>query len=193
MNFKFALLAAVVAAGMSTAAVAQEQVDNGGFNGGLGDWTFSSPVNQIASDLGNVGVVDTRLPGYGAIVQVLNLTAGAYNFSFDGILNGNAGSSLIATIYNSSVGQVLFASFSGSAINGSQTGYTFDVAEAGDYTLRFYGRALGGLTSFVAVDNVSITPVVPVPGPEAGAGIAGLAMAGMYVWASRRRRNKAAA
>lgn len=193
MNFKSVVLAAVVAAGMSTAAVAQEQVENGGFNGGLGDWSFSTPVNQIASQLSNVGVVDTRLPGQGSIFQVLSLAVGTYNFSFDGLFRGNSSSSLIAQIYNSTAGQLLLASFSGSAINGTQTGYTFTVQEAGDYELSFTGTARGGIASYIAVDNVSISPTVAVPGPEAGAGLAGLAMAGMYVWASRRRKAQAAA
>lgn len=193
MKLKSVFLAAILAAGLSTVAVAQEQVDNGGFNGGLGDWSFSSPINRVASQLGNVGVVDTRLPGQGFISQVLTLVAGSYNFSFTGFLNGNSQSSLFVSVADAA-GQYLSASFSGSEINGPQTGYTFTVARDGDYDLFFFGTALGGIASFIAVDNVSVTPaVVPVPGPEAGAGLAGLAMAGMYVWASRRRKAQSAA
>lgn len=192
MRIKSAFIAAVLAAGMSTVAVAQEQVDNGGFNGGLGDWSFSSPVNLIASQLSDVGVVDTRLPGSGALLQVLNLAVGSYTFSFDGILSGNNSSSLFASIFNNSASQLLLASFTGSAINGSKS-FNFNVAEAGNYNLLFLGTARGGLASYVAVDNVSVSPVVAVPGPEAGAGLAGLAMAGMYVWASRRRKAQSAA
>lgn len=192
MKIKSALLAAVIAAGISTVSVAQEQVDNGGFNGGLGDWSFSSPLNQFVSGLANVGVVDTRAPGQGFISQVMTLVAGSYNFSFTGFLNGNSQSSLLVIIADSA-GEYLQESFNGSEINGSQTGYTFTVDQDGDYDMFFFGTARGGIASFIAVDNVSVTPVVPVPGPEAGAGLAGLAMAGMYVWALRRRKAQATA
>lgn len=185
LKFKSVLMAAVLAAGMSTAAFAQEQVDNGGFDGSLGDWQFSSPINLGASLFLNSGVVDTSLfSGPGAIFQVLSLEVGRYSFSFDGILNGNTGSSLLASIYSTTAGQLLLETFTGSSIAGAKS-YEFDVATAGDYNLLFLGTARGGL---IAVDNVSVAPAVAVPGPEAGAGLAGLAMAGMYVWASRRRK-----
>lgn len=191
MSIKSAFIAAVLAAGMSTVAVAQEQVDNGGFNGGLGDWSFSSPLNQIASGLTNVGVVDTGVSGQGSIFQVLNLALGSYSFSFDGIFDGNRRSSLFVSIFNNTASQLVLATFTGSNINGSKS-FNFDVAEAGDYNLLFLATARGGLGSYVAVDNVSVN-AIPVPGPEAGAGLAGLAMAGMYVWASRRRKAQSAA
>jgi hypothetical protein len=192
VKFKTALVAAVLAAGMSTAAVASEQVDNGGFNGGLGDWNFSSPLNRVASQIGDVGVVDTgglfNVAGY--IAQVLTLEVGRYTFSFDGFFSGGNGSSLSASISNSSLGQLILKSFTGSQISGSKS-YEFDVATAGNYKLLFLGNSTG-LLSAITVDNVSVSPV-PVPGPEAGAGLAGLAMAGMYVWASRCRKSQAAA
>lgn len=192
MKFKTTLVAAVLAAGMSTAAFADEQVGNGGFNGGLGDWNFSSPLNRIASQLTDVGVVDTggffNVAGY--IAQVLTLEVGRYTLSFDGFFSGGNGSSLTASISSSTLGQLILKSFTGSQISGSKS-YEFDVATTGDYTLLFRGNSTG-LISAIAVDNVSVAPV-PVPGPEAGAGLAGLAMAGMYVWTSRRRKSQATA
>ncbi|QEE43351.1 hypothetical protein FVA81_01505 (plasmid) [Rhizobium sp. WL3] len=178
---------------MSSAAVATEQVDNGGFDGGLGDWKFSSPLNNLASQVVDAGVVDTgglfNVSNY--IAQVLTLEVGRYTFSFDGFFNGGSGSSLFASIGNSSVGQLILKSFTGSEISGAKS-YEFDVAAAGNYRLLFLGNSTG-FGSAIAVDNVSVSPVVAVPGPEAGAGLAGLAMAGMYVWASRRRKSQAAA
>lgn len=192
MNFRTAFAAAFLAASLATGAVAEEKVDNGGFDGRLNDWGFSSLVNQGLSNSNNVGVVDTNLfPTANAIWQVVSLEVGRYLFSFDGIFSGGKGSGLVASIFDSRLGQVLQESFKGSAINGSKS-YEFDVAKAGNFTLFFLGDAVGR-NGYIAVDNVSITPVVAVPGPEAGAGLAGLAMAGMYVWASRRRKTQAAA
>lgn len=193
LTFKSVFVAAVLAAGLSSAAVASEQVDNGGFDGGLGDWKFSSSLNRLASQVVDAGVVDTGglFNASNSIAQVLMLDVGRYTFSFDGFFSGGNGSSLFASIGNSSIGQLLLKSFTGSAISGSKS-FEFDVATAGNYNLLFLGNA-SGLGSFIAVDNVSVAPVVAVPGPEAGAGLAGLAMAGMYVWASRRRKSRAAA
>jgi hypothetical protein len=193
LKFKNVLVAAVLTAGMSTAAVATEQVDNGGFDGGLGDWRFSNTAHRAASQVFDAGVVDTGgiydVTGY--IAQILSLEVGRYTFSFDGFFSGGMGSSLSASISNSSIGQLILKSFTGSEISGAKS-YEFDVATAGDYNLLFLGNSKG-LFSAITVDNVSVSPVVAVPGPEAGAGLAGLAMAGMYVWASRRRKSQTAA
>lgn len=192
MKFKSIVMAAVLAAGVAGSAIAQENVENGGFNGGLGDWSFSSPINLGASLAGDVGVVDTSLfSGPGAILQVLRLEVGRYAFSFDGLFSGRQSSSLFASIFNSDGAQLIQMTFSGSDINGFKSD-EFNVAEGGLFGILFVGTSNGRLGSFVAVDNVSVAPLA-VPGPEAGAGLAGLAMAGMYVWASRRRKAQNAA
>lgn len=193
MIFKSVFAAAVLVAGMSTAALAAEEVDNGGFNGRLNEWSFSSPVTQLASRATDVGVVDygDLLGMTGAIWQVLSLDVGRYTFSFDATSTGGRNSSLIASIVSSSFGQAILQSFRGSDINGAKS-YEFNVTQTGNYRLLFQGTS-ARLGSYIAVDNVSVTPVVAVPGPEAGAGIAGLAMAGIYAFVARRRKAQAIA
>jgi hypothetical protein len=178
---------------MSTAALAAEEVDNGGFNGRLNDWGFSSPLTLLASRVADVGVVDYGdfFGATGAIWQVLSLDVGRYTFSFDATSTGGNNSSLIASIVSSRFGQAILKSFQGSEISGAKS-YEFNVTQAGTYSLVFQGTS-AQLASFITVDNVSITPVVAVPGPEAGAGIAGLAMAGIYAFVARRRKAQAAA
>lgn len=198
MKLKAALLAAVIAAGAASGAGAADTVTNGSFTE-VNKWTFSSPVNRIASELTDVGVVDTG--GLfdnvaGLLTQSIQLTVGKYFLTFDGLFRGNSGSWLTATITSSKGGTPLLESLNGSEIAGSQK-FGFEVTKAGKYTLLFGGLSLGRLGSYIAVDNVAITKApnnnIPVPGPEAGAGLAGLAMVGMYAWASRRRKAQVSA
>ena len=193
MNVKSPLVAMALLVALSAPVLAEEKVKNGGFDGSLNDWEFSSQFNKAASGVADVGVVDTvglfRVSG--SIAQTLSLDVGKYLFSFDGFFGGSNSSSLIASIGNTTVGEVLLQTFTGSGISGNHE-FEFNVATKGDYELYFESLALGFL-GYVAVDNVSVSSVVAVPGPEAGAGLAGLAMAGMYAWASRRRKAKVAA
>jgi MYXO-CTERM domain-containing protein len=175
MIIKKYLVAAALCVGLSSQAFAAESVTNGGFNGPVNAWSFSSVVNRLASNVSNTGIVDTILPGSGWISQSLTLAAGTYKLAFDGLFSGGS-----STLSYSIAG--LTGTLTGSQIS-TPHNYEFSVA-GGNYTLLFEGMARGRLSSFVAVDNVSVTAV---PGPEAGAGLGALAMGGMAMWARRRR------
>ena len=174
------LIAAALCAGLSSQAFAAESVTNGGFNGSLGDWSFSNFENRVASTVSNRGVVDTILPGSGWLSQTLSLAAGTYKLAFQGLFSGTGGSLLNYSIAG------LAGELTGSQINGNKA-YEFTVSTEGNYELLFGGRARGGVLSYVAVDNVSVSSVTAVPGPEAGAGLGALAMGGLAMWARRWR------
>lgn len=186
MNIKSCLLAAsLVVAAATNANAAGNLVQNGTFDGSLGEWDFTSPVSYGASLIADTGVIDTILPGGNSIVQTLSLAAGHYELSFTGLFLG-ANSSLSVSIAG------VTEQFTGAAISGVHT-IAFDVSSADDFDLTFGGKAANGFLAFVAVDNVSVTSVTSVPGPEAGAGLAGLAMAGIGAYMIRRRRQDKAA
>ena len=180
MKLSVGVLAFGVAFAGVMPASADEAVVNGSFDGALGDWNYSSNVNRVLSAIGNLGVVDTVLPGAGSIVQSLFLEVGQYTLAFDSFFSG-AGTTLSVSIAG------LTESLAGSELSGHQS-RTFDISSSGLYDLVFFGRARGNFASFVAVDNVSVSSVVAVPGPEAGAGLAGLAFGGLMLWAVTRRR-----
>lgn len=192
MIIKKYLVAAVLCMGLSSQAFADEKVTNGSFNGFLGSsWSFSNIENRIASNAANAGVVDTILPGSGWLSQTLTLAAGSYKLVFDGLFSGSSNSTLNYSISGLSGALVSavggsFGGATGNPISGSHEA-TFDVATGGTFELLFSGRARGGLLSYVAVDNVSVSTVTAVPGPEAGAGLGALAMGGIAMWARRRR------
>ncbi|TNM65341.1 hypothetical protein [Aliirhizobium smilacinae] len=113
------------------------------------------------------------------MTQLLSLSAGSYKLAFTGLFIGSN-----TTINYSIAG--LAGTLTGSQIAG---GHSFDFNVTGpttNYLLSFTGFARGPL-GVAAVDNVSVNQVTAVPGPEAGAGLGALAMAGVAVWARRRR------
>ncbi len=182
MNFKTGILAAGIFLAAASAN-SQEAVSNGSFTGGLSDWTFSSGVNRVLSNATDRGVVDTGLAGANWLTQSFYLAAGQYTLAFDGLFNGSASTLAVSLGDFSEI-------FTGSQIAGAKS-FTFDVASSGIYDLIFSGRARSSLVSFVAVDNVSLSATVAVPGPEAGAGLGALAMGGLAFWINRRRKESA--
>lgn len=181
MNIKSCVLAAALVFAGAVHSNAASTVTNGGFDGNLSAWNFSSVVNWGLSRAQDRGVVDTILPGSGWISQTLNLVAGNYSLAFDGLYRG-AGSTLNVSINGFS------SSYTNSQISGAKT-LDFSIFTDGSYTLAFGGKANGALNAFVAVDNVALTNVTSVPGPEAGAGLGALAMGGLAFWMNRRRKD----
>lgn len=181
MIVKKYILAGALCLGMSTQVfAATDAVTNGGFNGPLGAWHFSNPVNRVASNVSNTGIVDTILPGSGTLSQAFHLDAGTYSLDFTGFLFGKG------TTLSYSIGGLAATVYS--AVAGANH-HDFTVAPGGaNYTLTFFGTAKGSLLAYASVDNVSVTGVTAVPGPEAGAGLGALALGGMAMWARRRQR-----
>ncbi|AYD00557.1 hypothetical protein [Neorhizobium sp. NCHU2750] len=185
MIIKMYLAAAILAGGLSAQASAAEAVVNGGFDGVLSpEWSFSRVSNRVASTISNTGVVDTILPGSSTLSQSIYLTAGNYNFDFTGFFLGST------TVLKYSIDSLVSGKLTGSEIAGSKS-YGFSVATEGFYDLTFKALAGGSLAAFAAVDNVSVSSVTAVPGPEAGAGLGALALGGVAMWAKRRQQAKA--
>lgn len=162
-------------------------VSDGGFDGKtLKDWNFSQPANKVLSAASNTGILDTILTPAGTISQAFKLAVGNYTLGFDSFGIGS-GSSISVSLGSNKLGSLISGvTFDASKINGHQT-INFSVAKAGTYKLVFSGQALGSILAVAGIDNVAVNSAVAVPGPEAGAGLGALAMAGAAVWVRRRR------
>lgn len=108
-----------------------------------------------------------------AFLTALNTVAGTYTFSqiVDAFVNfGNS----------KSPGTLSSSTFNGTYLIGPKYGWS---------TALQFNKATGDIT----VAGASSPNIVPVPGPEAGAGIGALAMAGIAYVAMRRRKQQLAA
>lgn len=128
--------------------------------------------------------------------DVFSLVVGSYDFSLKMLQsNGNPNGSLSARLIGitTSFDTILKITFGG----GSSTTDTssFSLTEAGTFRIDWTGgveKEKGNAGTFEGVATIQSTTVA-VPGPEAGAGIGALAMAGLAYAASRRRKLRTAA
>jgi hypothetical protein len=183
---KLAVTAALSCVALATPAAAQ-QVTNGGFeNGNLTGWTVvgdhtsaaGTGFDGYAPHTGDYFAALGDTSGTGSLSQVLSTVAGeTYTLSYYLASSGDQNTSF-STLWN---GQTL----SGSALTnpnsfGSYTLFSFLVTGTGSDTLTF--RATD-VPSYMALDDVSITPngtgAVPEPGTWAMmlVGFAGIGLA----------------
>lgn len=134
--------------------------------------------------------------GWYPTANILKLTfldglASNIAFSFDNEGTGFSGRGASIVTAFDAMGNALETAFLGG--NGDLAWYS--LASSGIKYLEF-NNGTGGTDSWgfgLNTLSASVTPVTSVPGPEAGAGLAGLALAGIGAYAVRRRRKEVAA
>jgi len=139
-------------------------------------WTETHTYNSS-----EFGVIDP--------IHYVALTAGWYDLSV--ALQGYG-------VWVSSVSALLIEKTSGTAVTSATTGVTGSVPNNSSSTLYHlltdgtYGIAFnGGSFGNSATGTATLTNVTPVPCPEAGAGLGALALGGMALYKTRRRKVEA--
>lgn len=180
MNIKsFALAAALVASAVTVAnAATPNQINSGKFENGWGDWSkLKSSIGTLdGSNAAKIG----NATGLGIIAQYFTVAAdGLYNFAFD----FKSIDKLNFSITDIGTGASVISDYITAGVSGKfSTQLTLDANT-------IYSISFSSLNA--KVDNVAVRAAVPVPGPEAGAGVGALAMGGAALWMARRRREPA--
>jgi hypothetical protein len=206
MKSKLSTRPLLVAATLVSAATSSASADNLLINGGFetGDTT-----GWIGVNIAQTGDIPGLAPHSGNYFAVGN---------FQQTIRDVPGETLSVTFSYSSAGscihcQVIVASWNGDLFTnvifvnnaGGAYGYltgSARVVGTGSDILSFYTRSIdcpthelfgcsvGYSPSYIAIDDVSVEGIVPVPGPIAGAGLPGLILAsgGLLAWWRRRQK-----
>lgn len=121
--------------------------------------------------------------------QIFTLIAGQYNFGLAAEINGNSAGSITATLIGLTTPFSDFLELTFTRGGSASTSKPIDLL-AGDYQINWSGGVANG--TMVATATLA-NQTVAVPGPEAGAGLGALAMAGLAYAVSRRKKLVAAA
>lgn len=161
----------------------------------VGALLFAAPASALTvTEDGTVnqsGVIQGN-----SLKDVFSLVAGTYEFNLNMFKsNGNPIGSLSAQLIeiNTSFDKILRITFGGGSSTTDST--SFSLTQAGTFRIDWNGgvdKTPGKGGTFQGLATIQSTTVA-VPGPEAGAGIGALAMAGLAYAASRRRKLRAAA
>lgn len=140
--------------------------------------TFTLTEDASLNPGKNKQVTDTQ--------NVFTLLAGAYDFTLKVTGTGNSTGSLTATLIRVGTNWTKFLTLD----VGQSDKLSFTLESFGEYKIDWAGIANGGNVLGQATLQGK---TVAVPGPEAGAGIGALAMAGLAYAVTRRRKLSAAA
>lgn len=174
-----ALAAALVAAVVTSAnAASPNQINDGKFESGWGDWS------KVKSSIGTLDGSNAAKIGNGTALGVI---AQYFSVAADGLYTLALDFKSIQKL-NFSITDVAsgMAVVSNSIIGGVAGKFTTSLSLDAD---NLYSISFSSLNA--KVDNVSVRAAVAVPGPEAGAGVGALAMGGAALWMARRRREAA--
>lgn len=168
----------------------------------VGALVMSAPVASAATavNLTEVGKINASskinsekiTADFTVIGQVFSLAAGSYVFSLspDAENGQKIEGSLTAVLKGLTYAFEKSLTIDFGSNPKTSKPLSFDLVQAGDFTIDWSGDAKRG--TFGAAASIRGNTVA-VPGPEAGAGIGALAMAGVAYAVSRRKKARAAA